>query len=205
MTGGVTRTSLPCIAAGVCAFSMALVVTQRAVDCRPHVIDPALTALWPQDRSSGLQGPALPDMDFRNRASSNFSPNIVSETGSTGFVEDLVRPQADATGDDFLLDLGGAAEDRLDAFEPRAHNRGGEQQTGVPVGQGRLIRSARFAVFARCDLSGDHVPEIVSPRGNSWSAARPRRQTAPNQRPRMWGRRGLFMATGPYSLGHVWR
>ena len=57
-------------------------------------------------------------MDFRNRASSNFSPNIVSETGSTGFVEDLVRLQAEAAGDDFLLDLGGAAEDRLDAAEP---------------------------------------------------------------------------------------
>jgi hypothetical protein len=52
-------------------------------------------------------------MDFRDRASSNFSPNIVSETGSTGFVEDLVRLQAEAPGDDFFLDLGGAAEDRL--------------------------------------------------------------------------------------------
>jgi hypothetical protein len=80
-------------------------------------VEPALTALLPQDRSSRLQGPALPDMDFRNRASSNFSPNIVSETGSTGFVEVLVRLQAEATGDDFLLDLGGAAEDRLDAAE----------------------------------------------------------------------------------------
>ena len=66
------------------------------------------------DRSSRLQGPAPPGMDFRNRATSNFSPNIVSETGSTDFVEVLVRLQAEATGDDFLLDLGGAAEDRLD-------------------------------------------------------------------------------------------
>ena len=64
-----------------------------------------------QDRSSRLQGPALPDMDFRNRASSNFSPNLVSEIGSTGFVEGLVRLQAEAAADDFLLDLGGAAED----------------------------------------------------------------------------------------------
>jgi hypothetical protein len=55
----------------------------------------------------------VPDMDFRNRASSNFSPNIVSETGCTGFVEDLVRLQAEAPGDDFFLDLGGAAEDLL--------------------------------------------------------------------------------------------
>ena len=74
-------------------------------------VDPALTALWPQDRSSGLHGPALPDMDFRNRASSNFSSNIVSESGSTNFVEDLVKLQAEAAGDDFFLDLGGAAED----------------------------------------------------------------------------------------------
>ena len=32
----------------------------------------------------------------------------------TGFVEVLVRPQAEAAGNDFFLDLGGAAEDRLD-------------------------------------------------------------------------------------------
>jgi hypothetical protein len=89
---------------------MALVVTQRVVDRRPHVIDPALTALWPQDRSSGLYGPALPDMDFRNRASSNFWSNFVSESESTGLVEDLVRLQDEGAGDDFLLDLGGAAE-----------------------------------------------------------------------------------------------
>jgi hypothetical protein len=37
----------------------------------------------------------LPDMDFRSRASSNFPPNIVSEIGSTDFVEALVgyRPR----------------------------------------------------------------------------------------------------------------
>ncbi len=81
----------------------------------PMPVDPALTALWPQDRSSGLHGPALPDMDFRNRASSNVLSNIVSESGSTDFVEDLVKLQAEAAGDDFFLDLGGAAEDRLEA------------------------------------------------------------------------------------------
>jgi len=31
------------------------------------------------------------------------------------FVEALVRLQAEAAGDDFFLDLGGAAEDRLEA------------------------------------------------------------------------------------------
>jgi hypothetical protein len=81
-------------------------------------VDPALTALWPQDRSSGLHGPARPDMDFRNRASSNVLSDFVSESGSTDFVNDLVRLQAEATGNDFFLDLGGAAEDRLDAAEP---------------------------------------------------------------------------------------
>ena len=75
-----------------------------------NVVDPALTALWPQDRSPGLHGPALPDMDFRNGASSDFSPNIVSGSRSTSLVEDMVRLQAEAAGDDFLLDLGGAAE-----------------------------------------------------------------------------------------------
>jgi hypothetical protein len=73
-------------------------------------VDPALTALWPQDRSSGLHGPALPDTDFRNRARSNVLSNFVSESGSTDFVNDLVRLQAEAAGNDYFLDLGGAAE-----------------------------------------------------------------------------------------------
>ena len=49
-------------------------------------------------------------MDFRSRASSNFSPNIVSENEIIGFVEALVGLQTEAAGDDFFLDLGGAAE-----------------------------------------------------------------------------------------------
>jgi hypothetical protein len=52
----------------------------------------------------------MPDMGFRNRASSNFSSDIVPESGSTDFVEDLLRLQADAAADDLFLDLGGAAE-----------------------------------------------------------------------------------------------
>jgi hypothetical protein len=98
-------------------------------------------------------------MDFRNRASSNFSPNIVSETGSTGFVKVLVRLQAEATGDDFLLDLGGAAEDRLDAAETSALTTGAEQRTNAlpPVKTGS-VGSAQAAAFARCDLGGDHSP-----------------------------------------------
>jgi hypothetical protein len=50
-------------------------------------------------------------MDFRTTASSNFLSNIVSETGSKDIVDCLVRLQAEAAGDDFLHDLGGAAED----------------------------------------------------------------------------------------------
>jgi hypothetical protein len=46
----------------------------------PMPVDPASTALWPQDRSSGLHGPALSDVDFRNRAGSNFSSFIWSST-----------------------------------------------------------------------------------------------------------------------------
>ena len=57
-------------------------------------------------------------MDFRNRASSNVLSNFVSESGNTDFVNDLVKLQAEAAGDDFFLDLGGAAEDRLDIAEP---------------------------------------------------------------------------------------
>src|SRR4029077_15753880 len=64
--------------------------------------EPVLTVLRPRDRSSGLHGPALPDMGFRNRASSNFSSDIVPESGSTDFVEDLLRLQADAAADDLF-------------------------------------------------------------------------------------------------------
>ena len=57
---------------------------------------------------------SLPGIYFRTKAGSNFSSNIVSEIGSRGFVEGLVRLQAEAAGDDFFLDLGSSAEDRLD-------------------------------------------------------------------------------------------
>jgi hypothetical protein len=111
-------------------------------------------------------------MDFRNRTSSNFSSNIVSESGSTNFVEDLVKLQAEAAGDDFFLDLSGAAEDRLNAAEPPelpivAENSG---LMLAPVAAGS-IWSAQAAVFARCDLGGDHppwdrlaAPQLPSPR-----------------------------------------
>jgi hypothetical protein len=47
---------------------------------------------------------------FPQQGSSNFSSNIVPESGSTDFVEDLVTLQTEVAGDDFFLDLGGAAE-----------------------------------------------------------------------------------------------
>jgi hypothetical protein len=47
-------------------------------------------------------------------ASSNFSSNIASEIGNTGFVKVLVRLETEVAGDDFFLDLGGAAEAGLD-------------------------------------------------------------------------------------------
>ncbi len=69
---------------------------------------------------SGRQGPPLPDTDLPQNADSNFSSNVPLEPSGTGYVEDLVRLQAEAAADDFLLDLGGAAEDRLDATEPQS-------------------------------------------------------------------------------------
>ena len=77
--------------AGVRAFSVAPAVTQRAAGRRPHACRSGLDCSVAQDRSAGLHDPALPDMDFRNRASSNFSSNNESESGTTGFVESLVR------------------------------------------------------------------------------------------------------------------
>ncbi len=59
---------------------------------------------------SGRQGPPLPDTDLPQAAGSNFSSDIPLEPSGTGYVENLVRLQAEAAADDFLLDLGGAAE-----------------------------------------------------------------------------------------------
>ena len=60
---------------------------------------------------SDRQGPPLPDTDLARAADSDFLSNISLEPGRTGYVESLVRLQAEAAGDDFLLDLGGAVED----------------------------------------------------------------------------------------------
>jgi hypothetical protein len=67
---------------------------------------------------SDRQGPPLPDTDLPQAAGSNFSSNIPLELSGTGYVENLLRLQAEAAADDFFHDLGGAAENRPDAAEP---------------------------------------------------------------------------------------
>ena len=61
----------------------------------------------PQSRLHALP---LPSTESPQSAGSNISPNVAFETGCTDFVNILIRLQAEATADDFLLDLGGAAE-----------------------------------------------------------------------------------------------
>jgi hypothetical protein len=69
--------------------------------------------------------------------------NIVPESGSTDFVENLVRLQAEAAGDDFLLDLGAAN------MPPKI------AMTGRWVG--RLSRQQRVLTVHKEDLAGDKV------------------------------------------------
>jgi hypothetical protein len=128
-----------------------------AADTMP--VDPALAGLLPQDRSFGLHGPALADIDFHSRASSDFAPDILSESGTTDFVEGLVRLEAEAASDAFLLDFGGAADVRLDAAEPPeltlVWESGGLVLLPVKAGS---VWSARAAAFAWCDMGCDHAP-----------------------------------------------
>jgi len=60
--------------------------------------------------STARHGFALPGTDLPQTADSNIPPNIALGTGCTDFVNDLVRLQTKVASDDFLLDLGGAAE-----------------------------------------------------------------------------------------------
>jgi hypothetical protein len=99
-----------------------------------------------KDRSAGLHRPALPDMGFGNGASSNFPSNIGPESGTTAFVEGLVRLEAEVAGDDLFLNLGGAAEDR--------HDR---------PWVGRLSRWHRVLAVHNEDLAGDQVAVQDSP------------------------------------------
>ncbi len=104
------------------------------------------------DFAEGRQGPPLSDTDLAQTADSNFLSNISLEPGSTGYVESLVRLQTQPAGDDFLLDLGGAAEDRSDAAEP-PELRVVSESSGlvlIPVKAGlRLISASRDVRAAR--------------------------------------------------------
>lgn len=63
------------------------------------------------------QAPPLPDTDLPQAAGSDFSSDVSLEPSGTGYAENLVRLQAEAAGDYFFLDLGGAAEAGMDAAE----------------------------------------------------------------------------------------
>jgi len=98
-----------------------------------------------------------------------------------GFVECLVRLEAEAAADDLLHDLGGAAEDRPDAAEAPEPTIEPESSGLVlpPVKAGSLW-SARAAAFARYDPGGDHPPgdrlapsQLPSPRRSPDDDAEP--------------------------------
>ena len=98
---------------------------------------------------------------------SNFLSNISLEPGSTGYVESLVRLQAEAAGDDLLLDLGGAAEDRSDAAEPPeltivAKSSGLRRLTGSGAEASPAVCRARKRCAAGTDV-GSHSPGSLRP------------------------------------------
>jgi hypothetical protein len=106
-------------------------------------------------RSAGERHqPPLPRTDRRSLPVLTFRL-----TGSIGFVESLVGLQAEAAADDFLHDLGGAAENRLDAAQPP-----GPKLAPKSIGPGLrrtrpgCIWSAGAAAFAWRELARDHAP-----------------------------------------------
>ena len=78
-----------------------------------------------------LHASPLSGTDLAQAARSNILPNIVLEIRSTDFVDCLVRLQAEAAGDDFFLDLGGAAEDRLSAERSQGRYQASLRLAGV--------------------------------------------------------------------------
>ena len=65
----------------------------------PTPVDPALTTLWRETEALDYTvGSAR--RRFPQQGQLLLSPNIVSESGSTGFVEGLVKLQAEVAGDD---------------------------------------------------------------------------------------------------------
>ena len=93
----------------------------------------------------------LPGTDSPQAARSNISPNILLGTVCTDFVYGLVRLKAEAASDDLFLDLGGAAETRLDAAAPPELTIVAESigLALLPV-QADSIESARAAASAWC-------------------------------------------------------
>src|SRR6185437_3805911 len=107
---------------------------------------------------------------FPKRASSNFRSNIVSEIDSTDFVEGLVRPTIRGYGRDLFHDLGGAAEDRLDAAEP-------PELTIVPENSGVVLPPLKAwlpLVSASHSLRAARSGRRSRARGSSRRAATPR-------------------------------
>jgi hypothetical protein len=76
--------------------------------------DPALTSLAASHKPLNCTVLHCPAWISARGPVLTFCLTSCQESGAWGFVEGLVRLQAEAAGDDFLLDLRGAAEDRLD-------------------------------------------------------------------------------------------
>ena len=168
---------------------MAPVVTQRAVGRRPNACRSGLSwsvaarqKLWTARSCTGRHR-------FPQQGQFNFAPNHPLRIRNHGLRRSLVRLEAEAAGDDFLLHLGGAAEDRLDAAEPPEVTLVWESSGLVlssvrraPSGQ-RELRPSRGAIWAAITRHG-----IVWPRGSSpVRGVAP--ATTPNQRPRYPSRR----------------
>jgi hypothetical protein len=163
-------------------WSLSVLLTADPDACRSGIncSVAARQKLW-----TALHGPALPDMDFRSGASSNFSSNIVPESGRTDFVEGLVRLEAETAADDLLHDLGGAAKDRLDPAEPPEPTIASEIRGLLfpPVKAGLHLVSASRGV--RAVPSGRRSRA----RGSSRRAAARRAAAWPRRRRRTSGRR----------------
>ena len=126
-----------------------------------------------------LHAPPLPGTDLAHAAGPDFLPDIPLEPSGTGYVENLVRLEAQAAADYFFLDFGGAAEDVLDVAEPPeptivcycCQNRASSGKC-----ESRRFRGAIWTAIMRQGM--------VSPRGSSPSRG-VAATTTPNQRPRI--------------------
>jgi hypothetical protein len=132
---------------------------------------------WPPRSSTTRHG-------FAAGAGSNFSSNIPLEPGGTDYVENLSGLQAEAAADDFFLDLGGAAEDRLDAAEP-------PELTIVPENSGVVlspVKAGLLLVGLSHGVRGVRSGRRSRARGSSRRVAAPRAAAWPRRRRRTSGR-----------------